>query len=141
MTMDERIAMGVLVLDKVGIVDEKEHSIPHSFRSQISSFGAAVTMGSLTASVAFFSEQGKSKTNRSLLMEAIYVMLTKKKSDLELMTHKQISEEIEKNSLLKYVIDNHENDYLKQEIVDNAVAIKLAMNAYHLTKEEDGDLV
>lgn len=138
MTMDERIALGVLVLEKVGIVDKEEQSIPRSFRSQISSFGAAVTMGSLNAAVAFFSEQGKSKTDRSRLMDALYLMLKVKKKDL---TDAEISETLGKSSLLRYVIDITDQSTLKKEIIDNAVALKLAMNAYHLVKEkeEDGD--
>lgn len=138
MTMNERIALGVLVLDKAGIVDEKTHSIPRSFRSQISSFGAAVTTGSLTAAVAFFSEQGKSKTDRSLLMDALYVMLAMDKDTLNTATREQISEKLGKSSLLNYVIGINNQSHVKQEILDNAAALKLAMNAYHLTKEEDG---
>lgn len=145
MTMNERIALGVLALDKVaGIVDEKTHSIPHSFRGQISSFGAAVTMGSLTAAVAFFSEQGQSKINRSLLMDAIYVMLTMKKDELNKIESEELTKKLKEKGksclldhLLEYMKKNNQ-DYIKQEILDNAAALKLAMNAYHLTKEEDG---
>lgn len=141
MTMDERIALGVLVLDKVGIVDKETQSIPRSFRSQISSFGAAVTMGSLNAAVAFFSEQGKSKTDRGLLMDALYLMIKIPKDKIDKMTNEDIRNKTEKKNLLNYVIDVKDQNRLsvKKEIIDNAVALKLAMNAYELVKDTKSD--
>lgn len=135
MTMDERIALGVLVLDKVGIAD-KNKTIQSSFRGQISSFGAAVTTGSLTAAVAFFSKQKQAKTDRGLLMVAIFIMMNKSNIDIDKITEKNVNSMYESASLLDYVMKAPNKDKVKKEIIDNAVALKLAMNAYKL---DDGD--
>ncbi len=136
MTMDERIALGVLVLDKVGIADEKKHTIQSSFRGQISSFGAAVTTGSLAAAVAFFSKQKQAKTDRGLLMVAIYIMIKKSYSEINGITEADVNSMYKSSSLLDYVIHINNKDKAKKEIIDNAVALKLAMNAYELVDDD-----
>ena len=61
------------------IVDENDGSIKKTYRGQISSFGAAITMGSLISSVAFFSADGGSEVERSKLMKAILLVLKKER--------------------------------------------------------------
>ncbi len=97
----------------------EEGKVDKAFRGRISQFGAAVQLGSLKAAVAFYSEQGGSATDRSILMKIIYrlVYLTPEdKTNVEA-----------KDLLLKVV---NEGDLHKEEILDAATAIKLALNAY-----------
>ena len=69
MNRDEMIARAISVLDTAGIVKKDKNPeklyIEKAFRGQISSFGAAVEMGSLLSAVAFFSSQGSSPTDRT----------------------------------------------------------------------------
>ena len=132
MNRDEMIARAISVLDTAGIVKKDKNPeklyIEKAFRGQISSFGAAVEMGSLLSAVAFFSSQGSSPTDRTKLMEAIYLLLTgNEKKDIK-----------ENETLLRYVAQNPNNQKLKREVIDAAVAIKLAMNAYELRDVKKG---
>mgnify|MGYP000825741440 FL=1 len=132
MNRDEMIARAISVLDTAGIVKKDKNPeklyIEKAFRGQISSLGAAVEMGSLLSAVAFFSSQGSSPTDRTKLMEAIYLLLTgNEKKDIK-----------ENETLLRYVAQNPNNQQLKREVIDAAVAIKLAMNAYELRDVKKG---
>jgi CRISPR-associated protein Cmr5 len=153
MNVDHLIGRAVGILRDVGIVQEDENNklyILKTFRGQISSFGAAITMGSLTSAVAFYSDKGGSDTDRYRLMNAIYLLVeedeeTQKEAEIEIkkdkpknLKDKSDSQNVQtvtpKAYLLNYVID-HQNDTtlnLKAKIVDAAVALKLAMNAYEL---------
>lgn len=127
MNIDAMIGRAIEVLDTVGIVqtdkkDDKKY-INKSFRGQISSFGAAVQMGSLISAVAFYSSQGGAETDRSKLMDAIYLLVTNEKT-------------VQEKALLRLVVDKK---VTKQQAIDAAVAIKLAMNAYELRSETNDD--
>ena len=124
--MDEKIAKAITVLKTAKIVEKKEgkFSVDHAFRGQIAAFGAAVTMGSLCSAVAFFSKKGSADVDRQHLMDAIYMMLTDKET---------VSET---ENLLYYVTEHREEKRLKEEILMNAAALKLAMNAYYLEKNK-----
>lgn len=63
-------------------------------------------------------------------MEAIYLLLTgKEKKDIE-----------ENETLLAYVVEKQHNQQIKRDVINAAIAIKLAMNAYKLQEaEKDGD--
>lgn len=129
MNRDEMIIKAIPILEKVGIVkiDKKKNNqeyIEKSFRSQISSFGAAVEMGSLLSAVAFFSNKGGSDTDRPKLMQAIYMLITNTK------------ENCDEKALLMYVKDNNTAE-TKRNVIDAAVALKLAMNAYELRDKDD----
>ncbi|MBR5597142.1 MAG: hypothetical protein IKW30_07025 [Lachnospiraceae bacterium] len=102
------------------IVDENDGSIKKTYRGQISSFGAAITMGSLISSVAFFSADGGSEVERSKLMKAILLVLKKERG-------------VSENKLFDYVVNHKtEQDKCKEEILNAAIALKLAMNLYKL---------
>lgn len=111
--------------DKAGentsAADENNADLLGAFRAQISSFGAAVTMGNLLSSVAFFSRKGSAKVDRPLLMLAIAKML---------------GCENETGGLFGYIKNNQgEEERVKDEILTCAVALKLAMNLYDLDKK------
>ena len=102
-------------LIKTGIA--KDGKIDKTYRSQISSFGAAVVMGSLPAAVAFFSSQGGATVERQKLIKAMYYCIFDEMKD-----EKEILEFVcEKNSI-----------ELKEQITDASIALKLAMNFYDL---------
>ena len=134
MKIDELIANAIPILRNTGIVkkDEKtdEEYILRSFRGQISSFGAAVEMGSLLSAVAFFSKKGGSDTDRQLLMRAIYILIIND-------TETKIDAKSEQSELLLFVIEHRNEPELKKNIIDAAVALKLAMNAYELKDKDD----
>ena len=128
MKIDELIANAIPILDNTGIVKEDEETgekyILRSFRGQISSFGAAVEMGSLLSAVAFFSNKGGSDTDRPKLMQAIYMLIT------------NTIENCDEKALLLYVAANN-TPTLKRNVIDAAVALKLAMNAYELRDKDN----
>ena len=93
--------------------------IPKTFRGYISSFGAAITMGGLRSAIAFNSKQGGADLERQKLMEVIYRLIKNEN-------------ESDDKKLLNYVIEKDNDAELKDEILDAAIAVKLAMNMYHL---------
>ena len=107
--------------EKSGMI---EKYIDKTFRSYISSFGAAVTMGSFKAAVAFFSTQSKAEQPRENLIRLLW-FLTKN----EWKSAQDICDEILK------ITDFDELNYLKDEFINASIAIKLAMNAYNLNIE------
>ena len=94
--------------------------IDRTYRGQISSFGAAVIMGSLPAAVAFFAEQGGSSVERQKLIQAMYYC---------------IADEIKKpEEILEYVCKNNNNE-IREKLTEASIALKLAMNFFDLGKE------
>lgn len=162
MNIDKQLGRAIRILKDVGIVQTyHENGVEHeyivkTFRGQISSFGAAITMGSLTSAVAFYSDKGGSDTDRYRLMNAIYLLVEKDKKAKE-VAKIEIEKDKPKNSkdksdsqkektvtpkayLLNYVIA-HQGDTtlnLKAKVIDAAVALKLAMNAYELRDKPNG---
>lgn len=113
---------------KIANADDK---IVKAYRSQISSFGAAVSMGSFKSAVAYMaadSQNEKSKVKRSKLLQAIdYVVM--RESNYEIRDAKTICKEIVNNS------NPSEISEMKDKYIDASIAIKLAMNAYTLVKD------
>ena len=99
----------------------KNNKINKTFRGAISTFGAAITMGSFKAAVAFFCDNGSSTIERSELIKALYYITkgTVKES-------KEICDEVSK-------LDGKQLSDMKEEFINASVAIKLAMNAFELT--------
>lgn len=103
-------------------------SVQKSFRSQISTFGAAVTMGSLTAAVAFFSDRGGAAVDRSKLPEAIFRVLKKDGA---------IPDGCERLFDWVRAEAGRGNEVeCRDAVLHAAVAIKLAMNLYPLSGQE-----
>ena len=113
------------------IVDRND-KIDATFRNQISSFGAAVVMGSLPAAVAFFSAKNNSSTDRQNLMKAIYYCIKVFESPIEQKaTAKKEASGKTARDVLEYVCRNYSYE-LKEKVIDASIAIKLAMNFYEL---------
>ena len=105
-------------------IADKDGKIEKTYRGQISSFGAAVTMGSLRPAIAFFSKDANngegSDVQRSKLMKAVLIVLKKAgKAEESLET------------LYDYTKVKTE-DVCKEDIINAAISLKLAMNLYVL---------
>ena len=96
----------------------EDGKVKKTYRGAISTFGAAVTMGSLLSAAVFFSDNGGATVERANLAKALYLIVTGEQSD-------------DKECLFNYVKD-HRDD--KERILNAAVALKLAMNLYELTE-------
>lgn len=113
-------------LTKFGIATENG-VIVKTYRANISSFGAAITMGSFKAAVAFFAKDAdsanqnrKEKVNRSLLICAMnYVVNGSVKS----------ADTICKDIIL---MNNADIPALCEEYINASIALKLAMNGFDL---------
>lgn len=116
--INEYIPSAIEQIEKCEICNDKGE-VDRNFRSQVSSFGASVQTGSLVAAVAFYSRQtDRTKTDRRKLMDAIRNIVYKGETD----------------TLLTLVAKD--GGVRKEEIIDAAVAIKLALNAYILVKDK-----
>lgn len=140
--VDEMLPKAYKILYDLGIMggDGEKNK---KWRSQISSFGAAIAQGSLLAAVSFFSAQGRAETQRELLMAAIWLLINEdelnnflnpKTTDEEKARYKE-----DTTRLFGQVSKNPTNRQLKKNIMHAAVALKLAMNLYDLGKEENED--
>ena len=121
--VNEMIPYAYEALCKSGIV--VNGCVDKKFRSQIASFGAAITMGSLLPAIAVFSDKGSAEVDR----HAVLIVL--KEKDF-------CSREISK--LFEYAnpsegdgkAQNEEESRKKENIVNASIALKLAMNLYTL---------
>ncbi|MBO7254714.1 MAG: hypothetical protein J6V36_05375 [Clostridia bacterium] len=113
------------------IVDGKKNyygTIPKTFRGHISSFGAAVTMGSFKAAVAFFSQQAGAKVERHALLETMYYITNI--TDNSWKSAQKIAEEIINKT------DKAEINKMKDDFINASLALKLAMNAFELVEKK-----
>lgn len=120
------IVYGKEALTEIGIA--KNGKIDKTFRGQISSFGAAISMGNLKSAVAFFSKQAGATIAREKLICAIWYVLQRatgeKKEDIDVSR-------IDADKIFDYVCVN-DGISLKNAFLDASVAIKLAMNLFEL---------
>ena len=133
--VDQWIPYAKEAIEKTGIA--KNGTVDSKFRSQISSFGAAVVMGSLKASVAFFADRGDAGVDRTKLLCAMEYVICKSRDSKKNPDLKEITA----ISVLEKVCDP-QNDpcQMKAEFIDAAIAIKLALNFFELKKsDEDGE--
>ena len=126
------------VLEKVGIVIDG--SVDNAWRGQISSFGSAVKNGSLIAAVAFFSDTGNSAVKRERLMMAIWLLLHEgEQFEISLDPKTNDEKKAYKDAATKLFNDirqRQDERKLKQDVINAAVALKLAMNLYNLDKDK-----
>lgn len=126
--IDEEIQLAYDVLSATKIANNGV--INKAFRGQISSFGAAISCGSLISAVAFFSDQGSCSVDRTKLLSAIYDVMKQQKhinppqQKLFDYVREQISRDVGNNRA-------YENA-CKEDILNAAIALKLAMNIYEL---------
>lgn len=103
----------------------KDGKVNKSYRGQISTLGAAITMGSIKSAICFFSEKANnnSDVDRSKLLKAISYVLKNSEDTRE--QYKKVDD-------FKVYILNSDLDIeaLKEDIINAAIAIKLAMNLF-----------
>lgn len=132
--IDEYIPKAIDALNSVHNNENKKivenGKINKTFSGQIATFAVAVSTSSLLSAVAFFSDNGSSSVERSLLMDVIYEVIENRKA--------------ENGGLLKYVKDKYEKsknrlayNRVKEDILNAAIALKLAMNFYELIDDSD----
>lgn len=102
---------------------EENGMVDKSFRGQISTFGAAISMGSLSAAIAFFSDAGSASVDRTKLMKALNRMLNPKGSS-------------DFYFYVKDRIDKGQEEQCREDVIHAAIALKLAMNLYPLKDKE-----
>jgi len=117
--IDRLIPLAYTALADVGIAEKG--AVKKTWNGQISTFGAAITMGSLQSAVAYFSNAAKGDVNRTLLLKAIRFLLEKG------LEYKPI--EWENISAASPTI--------QRDVLNCAVALKLAMNLYRLDTNDD----
>ncbi|MGN0287494.1 MAG: hypothetical protein ACI4B6_07490 [Atopobiaceae bacterium] len=120
-------------------------SVKKAFRGQISTFGAAITMGSLLPAVAFFSDQGSAEVDRTKLMKAIMLVLQKEEGLLGDFAKRydkllDLCTEVCNVPYAEGVCANELSaPQLREGVIDAAIAIKLAMNYFRLVTTDGGE--
>ena len=125
-----RVNDGILyakeAITKFGI-SNKKNEVQKTFRGQISTFGAAVTMGSLKSAVAFFAAQGNSDVDRPKLLKAMYYVI----KNIENQQYVFNETDFEPSKIFEYICRN-DNNKTKEKFTDASISIKLAMNFFRL---------
>ena len=123
-------ALETLADDECGI--SSNGKINKSYRSAISSFGAAVTMGSFRAAVAFFSKDADKGAgiSRSLLLRAMNHVVNPND-----WCREKANEEVRAivTAVLSETADIRQ---MQDDFLHAAVALKLAMNAFDLGQNQ-----
>ena len=142
--IDEYISKAINILNNNNKIVKEGGKIDKTFSGQIATFAVAVSTGSLLSAVAFFSDNGGASNERSSLMDVIYEIIADEKLPyIDKEDDKNKKNVNNKNSkLLKYVKSKYEkskesNDIvsynrIKEDILNAAIAVKLAMNFYEL---------
>ena len=132
--IDEFITCAIDILENEKEI-VKNGKIKKGYSSQISTFGSAISTGSLLSGIAYFSKSGDSSVNRSRLMWIIYEIL-KNTNRLNPNLQKEIKNEVPELELYYYVKkitqDKNKKEIikLKRTRIEIATAIKLAMNYF-----------
>ena len=142
--IDEYISKAIEVLNNNKKIVKEGGKIDKTFSGQIATFAVAVSTGSLLSAVAFFSDNGGASNERSSLMDVIYEIITDEKlPDIDKENDKNRNNANNKYSgLLDYVKVKYKKskeskeivsyNRVKEDILNAAIAIKLAMNFYEL---------
>ena len=142
--IDEYISKAIEVLNNNKKIVKEGSKIDKTFSGQIATFAVAVSTGSLLSAVAFFSDNGGESNERSSLMDVIYEIITDEKlPDIDKENDKNRNNANNKYSgLLDYVKVKYKKskeskeivsyNRVKEDILNAAIAIKLAMNFYEL---------
>lgn len=109
-------------ITKNGVVD-------NGFRGQISTFGAAITMGSLLSAVCFFSKQAGSDVDRSQITKSIG-QLVGLPNNQELFEY--LKDKIYHNEKYSW----KEEQIQKEKVINATIALKLALNLYKIDRKE-----
>ena len=99
--------------------------IPSSYNGYISSFGASIIQSGLEPTLALSENENASTLEKKQLLPKLILNI--------------LDENSTETSLLKYVLNRpNEKQYLKREILDIAIAIKLCIRTFKLEKPNKG---
>ena len=99
--------------------------IPSLYNGYISSFGASIIQSGLEPTLALFENENASTLEKKQLLPKLILNI--------------LDENSTETSLLKYVLNRpNEKQYLKREILDIAIAIKLCIRTLKLEKPNKG---
>lgn len=121
--INQLLPIAVEVIEK-----ELTEPIPNEFQGYIASFGAAITMGSLPAAVAYYSAKSKNaKEDRTKLPVMILEVLKKENTA------------ITETTLFEYVTsfrNDNESFAIKEDVLHAAIAIKLGLNLFEIESKD-----
>jgi CRISPR-associated protein Cmr5 len=122
------IAMEAIECQRIELLNDKKE-IPKEFKGYISNFGASIIQSGLLATVAFYeSKDSGAKEDRSQLTRCILYLIDEDEKSKILKG--------EKRKLLKYILAyQKDNEELKEEIINAAISLKLALRTFAFTKE------
>ena len=108
--------------------DKKFGQIPKEYKGYISNFGASIIQSGLLSAVAFFeADDSKSKSDRKVLTKLILKVIYRNKK----------LEWKEDKTLLNYILENN-NKETKEEVINAAIAVKLAIRVFKFTENSEG---
>lgn len=120
-SIEQKISKAMNVLD----LTFKDGVIPSSYNGYISSFGASIIQSGLEPTLALFENENASTLEKKQLLPKLILNI--------------LDENTTETSLLKYVLNRpNEKQYLKREILDIAIAIKLCIRTFKLEKPNKG---
>lgn len=123
-TVDRWIPLAYQVLEK----EYRDRVVKKTVQGYFSTFGAAITTGSLLATVCFFKQPGRSEQDKAIVYRGIEEVLRAAKI-------------LKKETALQtYVMDETKRDggyAAKENCINAALALKLALNLFTLSKEGD----
>lgn len=106
-------------------IPDSHGKVEKAYRSQVSSFGAAIMTSGLRMAVCFYSEKGGAQIDRPKILKAILFVLQKSRTQ-KYMNYKSL------NDAVADIKGIDEQIKVRNEIIDAATAIKLALNLYEL---------
>jgi len=99
-----------------------KEEIPSEFNSYISSFGASIIQSGLLPTIAMYQHKSDNRAyDITLIPSMILHILDKNKKN---------------STLLEYAIDHKDKTWLKDQILDISVALKLSIRTFKLDKGE-----
>ena len=124
--VNELIPRVIEYIPSSGILIDNE--IPNEFKGYVSSFGASIIQSGLLSAVAFFeADDSKSKSDRKVLTKLILKVIYRNKK----------LEWKEDKTLLNYILENN-NKETKEEVINAAIAVKLAIRVFKFTENSEG---
>ena len=126
--IDRLLPLAYQAITDTGI-REKDGSVQKTFRGQVSTFGASVSMGSLLAAIAFFSDKGGADVDRRKILDAIFHVLS---SDAAIPGGNESL-----YSWAKKEVAAGREAACKDDIIHAAIAVKLAMNLFPLRDNKE----
>lgn len=118
--VNEWIPSAKKAVEEYGIAQNGK--VDNKFRGYISSFGAAVILGSFKSAAAFMAHKGESNVERNLLIRAMYKIIN--------------GEDISSEEVFRYICKNN-NRRTKEDFINASIALKLSLNYFEIAKNNN----